>query len=426
IDLPVFIHVVDPTKVRIVKRERADGEAKLWDYAVGRVIPILSKWTCLHLSMACDSTPIGCSARAKNELKASVAKLFDESGSTEHVDSATGGGHDAEIEFVTAVEDTAAGSVAAERPKHPRNKRPVATDASGSSHPPKKRGGIKAGVSAMPTLPFVTSSVFATPEREDGAPLDSVTRANLCFVGLAVRFAVLPPVTTEAMITTSVPYVSPVPVPRLDVAGLSHPPGKELSLGSWEVDSKNLHEVFVLQWNVSNDALLDDLDTSKEFIDHLAPLVLFTQICDMDYEELFTEFNVGSARQACLSAKVRMRTEYCLSERKRIFKEEPPSIYMWWTKCPPILASIIIGPFVSSFSPKGGKEITDSGEKVWVDALIRGSEAAISPPRNVVVTLIISSTDFGILSCQRLINSGLVIPCITPDIFILSGAHSHP
>nr|GFC70458.1 hypothetical protein [Tanacetum cinerariifolium] len=42
IDLPVFIHVVDPTKVRIVKKEHADGEVKLWDYAVGRVIPILS------------------------------------------------------------------------------------------------------------------------------------------------------------------------------------------------------------------------------------------------------------------------------------------------------------------------------------------------------------------------------------------------
>ncbi|GKG54722.1 hypothetical protein Tco_0560377, partial [Tanacetum coccineum] len=29
----------------------------------------------------------------------------------------------------------------------------------------------------------------------------------------------------------------------------------------------------------------------------------------MDYEELFTEFSVGTACQACLSAKVRMQTE---------------------------------------------------------------------------------------------------------------------
>ncbi|GKB02696.1 hypothetical protein Tco_0830785, partial [Tanacetum coccineum] len=105
---------------------------------------------------------------------------------------------------------------------------------------------------------------------------------------------------------------------RLDVAGPSHLPGKELLLGSREINSENLHEVFVLHWNVHNDTLLDDHDISQEFIDHLAPPVLFAQICEMDYHHLFTEFNVGTARQACLNTKVRMRTEYCLSERRRL------------------------------------------------------------------------------------------------------------
>ncbi|GJT70908.1 hypothetical protein Tco_1030194 [Tanacetum coccineum] len=41
----------------------------------------------------------------------------------------------------------------------------------------------------------------------------------------------------------------------------------------------------------------------------------------MDYHHLFTEFNVGTARQACLNAEVRMRTEYCLSKRKRLESE---------------------------------------------------------------------------------------------------------
>ncbi|GKF79689.1 hypothetical protein Tco_0235257 [Tanacetum coccineum] len=36
----------------------------------------------------------------------------------------------------------------------------------------------------------------------------------------------------------------------------------------------------------------------------------------MDYHHLFTEFNVGTACQACLKAEVRMRTEYFLSERR--------------------------------------------------------------------------------------------------------------
>ncbi|GKD06027.1 hypothetical protein Tco_1181001, partial [Tanacetum coccineum] len=54
------------------------------------------------------------------------------------------------------------------------------------------------------------------------------------------------------------------------------------------------------------------------FVDHLDPPALFSQIREMDYHHLFTEFNVGTARQACLNANVRMRIEYCLSERKRL------------------------------------------------------------------------------------------------------------
>ncbi|GJU09972.1 hypothetical protein Tco_1132368 [Tanacetum coccineum] len=323
------------------------GEAKLLDSIIGRVVSLLP--------VAPD--------RAKSELEASVEKLFDEGGSTEQVDSTAGGSHDAKIEFFTAAEDTTTGSMAAERLKRPRKKRAAATDASSSSHPLNKLRGdyrtssevviggrslsvIKellascilsdeAGVSAMPTLPFVTSSVSAMPGNEDVAPFDSVTGANLCSIGLAVRFvissdsshhsstnapgakvdsvirsAVPPPVTTEAVITTSDAHVSPVPVPRVankvipqvqqsifhestsadaikpDVTDPSHPLGKDLSLGSREVDFENLHE-----------------------------------IRDIDYEDLFTNFNVGTARQACLSAEVRMQTEYCFSKRKRLESE---------------------------------------------------------------------------------------------------------
>ncbi|GJT89839.1 ribonuclease H-like domain-containing protein [Tanacetum coccineum] len=43
-----------------------------------------------------------------------------------------------------------------------------------------------------------------------------------------------------------------------------------------------------------------------------------------------------------------------------------PSTYTRCTKCPPISASIIIGPSVLSSSPRGGKAIVISGEKFWV------------------------------------------------------------
>ncbi|GKE92534.1 hypothetical protein Tco_1573629 [Tanacetum coccineum] len=42
----------------------------------------------------------------------------------------------------------------------------------------------------------------------------------------------------------------------------------------------------------------------------------------------------------------------------RTSEDAPPSTYIRCTKCPPISASMIIGPSVLSSSPKGGNEIT--------------------------------------------------------------------
>ncbi|GKD70541.1 hypothetical protein Tco_1324631 [Tanacetum coccineum] len=195
--------------------------------------------------------------------------------------------------------------------------------------------------------PFVTSSVSATSEHKGGALINSVTGANLCTISPTVRFVIssdsshhsnaseaevdsiirsdVPPlVTTKAVITTSVVHVPPVP----RVADKVIPKVKQFIFHESSSadtikpdDAGPSHEVFISHWNVSNDALLDDLDTSREFIDHLAPPVLFAQIRDMDYKQLFTEFNVVTARQVCLNAEVRMQSEYCLSERRRLKSE---------------------------------------------------------------------------------------------------------
>ncbi|GJW23205.1 hypothetical protein Tco_0033827 [Tanacetum coccineum] len=355
-DLLAFIHVADPTKVKVEERERAEEEARLLDSTVGRVVPLL---------------PVA-SARAESELEASVEKLFDEGGSADQGDSVAGGGQETETEIVRIV---AKEDVAAEKPKRPRKKRQVVTDTGGSSHPPKKlrsdyRTSSGAVNAVVATLPFVSSSVSATPEYESGVSADTIIGLNFHTIGASERFVissdsshysstnvfgaegdsiirstVVPPVMTEAVVTTHVSSIPSAPAPepsakvvtlvhasmfydsdstrtvRTDAAGSCHVPGKELSMGSREVDSKNLHDVFVPRWNIPNDALLDNLDAFREFINHLDPPVLFAHIRDMDYEELFTESSVGTARQACLSAKVRMRTEYCLRERRRLVSE---------------------------------------------------------------------------------------------------------
>ncbi|GKF12733.1 hypothetical protein Tco_0050659, partial [Tanacetum coccineum] len=318
----------------------------LQDSTIGRVVPLL------------PAAP----SRADSELEASVDRLFDEGGSADQRDSAAGGGQEAGTELVTGIRIIADENVVAERPKHPRKKRQAVTDANGSSHPPKKLRGnhrassgaatggkspsalrelltssilnVEAGVEVVATLPLVTSFASVMPEHESGAPVDSIIWLNLRTIGPSERFvissdsshhsstnaakaridsfirSVVPPsVITEAMITTNVASIPFAPAPEVGT--------KVISL----VHASMFHDSDSMRTNVSNDTLLDDHDLYREFIDHLAPFMLFVQICEMDYHHLFTEFNVGTARQACLNAKFRMRTEYYLSEKRKLESE---------------------------------------------------------------------------------------------------------
>ncbi|GJR53737.1 hypothetical protein Tco_1404258 [Tanacetum coccineum] len=291
---------------------------------------------------ACGSAPIGppCPARAESELEASVDKLFDEGDSTEQGDSTIGGGYGAEIEPVTAVEDTVAENVTMERPKSQCKKRSAVMNASGPSHPPKKLRedhgtssrfalgskspsvlkefllssilNAEVGVTAVATLPLITSSISATPKREGGDPTDFVTGPNVRTVGPAQRFVissdsshhsttnasgaevdsiirsdVLPLLVTEAVITSHAVSAPSILVPqaktkitslihpsifhgsgstetvRPDVAGPSYSVKQGLSMGSQELNTKTLHQVFVPQWNVLNNSLLDDSDEAE-------------------------------------------------------------------------------------------------------------------------------------------------------------------
>nr|GEW20181.1 hypothetical protein [Tanacetum cinerariifolium] len=161
IDLFAFIHAPDPTKVKIVERERVGDEPLLLQTIVDHTIPLLP--------VAPD--------RADSELETIIDKLFDEGGS---------------------------GSQA---PRRQRKKKTIVAEAGGSSHPPKKlmkdhetpSGPLIAGKSRsavqrllskavlnvevsgdpIPTLPIVTSSVSATPERKGWDHTDSVTGLNL-------------------------------------------------------------------------------------------------------------------------------------------------------------------------------------------------------------------------------------------------------
>ncbi|GKB38409.1 hypothetical protein Tco_0883351 [Tanacetum coccineum] len=188
-DFLSFIRTVDPTKVRIGERQRKEGEPKLLDITVGRVVPLL---------------PVA-PARTEGELEASVDKLFDEEGSgnqTEQGDSATGR-EGADIQLVSERVDTVAEDVAPLQPRRQKKRKTVVVFAGEPSHPSKKlredhrTPGVTSVASKsmsavqrllvgavrnaevrgdpIPTLPFVTSSVSATPEQTE---VDSLIRSS--------------------------------------------------------------------------------------------------------------------------------------------------------------------------------------------------------------------------------------------------------
>nr|GEY69402.1 hypothetical protein [Tanacetum cinerariifolium] len=73
----------------------------------------------------------------------------------------------------------------------------------------KVRGGI------MPTLPFVSSSVSTTPEREDGDHIELLAEANLRAIGASQRTSM--PIITSA--TTTTPIANPAAIAKEKLIG---------------------------------------------------------------------------------------------------------------------------------------------------------------------------------------------------------------
>ncbi|GKD81265.1 hypothetical protein Tco_1348104 [Tanacetum coccineum] len=154
IDIFSFIHATDPTKVKIVERERNEDEPLLLETTIGRTVPLLL-----------------------------VAP-----------DRAESGGGGADIQPVSEPVDTVVENVAPLQLRRQRKRKTVVVDAGESSHPPKRLredhgtpSGTSVGgksmstvqrmlagavlntevrVAAIPTLPFVTAFVSTTPKHE--------------------------------------------------------------------------------------------------------------------------------------------------------------------------------------------------------------------------------------------------------------------
>ncbi|GJX20233.1 hypothetical protein Tco_0222910 [Tanacetum coccineum] len=296
-----FIHTPDPTKVKVVEQERNKGKLRLPDTTIGRTV--------LLLPFAPN--------RAKSELDASVERLFDEGGSgnkTEQGDSA-GGGKDANIQPIIEAMDTVVEDVA-----------PV------SAFKRLLDGAVlnaEVGVAAMPTFPFMTTSIYTTLEREDGDHTDSVAGLNLRAIGAPPRFVIsldsshhsgtnVAEAEVDSLVRSSVPIMTTITTITSMVGLASVAKERLVEPYPFCVDSSSAGGTDPTTGSVTNGSRLGDGRVCREMVDEFTPHKFFASVHGMEHDQLFTEFIVGATRQMSLSAEVRMRAEYNVKEKRRL------------------------------------------------------------------------------------------------------------
>ncbi|GKC85461.1 hypothetical protein Tco_1141178 [Tanacetum coccineum] len=338
--------------------------------------------------------------RSSRELSASIEREFVEDaggsgGGDEEVASVSGHGN---VEPIVPTTDNIVAETEASGPRRSKKKRVTRGGEStpAASHPPKRlradygtggsaAGGkspsvlnrllqdsrlmVEQGVPALPTLPFITSSVTASPLEEGGDHTDSVTGPSLLTVGPSARFVVLsdsshhlgsksahpqvdsfvtsvaPVMTTATTVTAFVSNAATttatpihvvkdkdVPTPSIFAgSSSSDKTDRTLSLftgrsgsdfvagsiragGATDVD---LQEIYIPEWSVTKVLRLKTWTVCANMIDHFTPPAFFKTVRGMKHEQLFVEFNVSVARNLSLSSEVRMRAEYNILEKMK-------------------------------------------------------------------------------------------------------------
>ncbi|GKB49750.1 hypothetical protein Tco_0900503 [Tanacetum coccineum] len=345
-DFNAFIRTADPSKVRIVERARAENEGPIVTVAKHRTVTLLP-------------TSV---VRPSGELSASVEREFVG-------DVNVGGGGDEEVTSFGGQDNVEPSVPITDKvgteipgPKRTKKKR-VACGSErtpAASNPPKRlrvdygtAGGsatrgkspsvlnrllqdsqlmVEQGVLALPTLPFITSSMTASPLEEGGDHTESVTGPSLRTIGPSVRFVVLsdsshhsgaksadlevdslvrsvvPVMTKATTMTTIAPIVAILAdvgkdksVSHLSVFGsssLSEKTDRTLSLftgrsGSGfaagsiraeEVTDAGLGEIYVPEWTVTKGFELNDGRSCANMIDHFTPPAFFKIVRGMEHE----------------------------------------------------------------------------------------------------------------------------------------------
>ncbi|GJY76355.1 hypothetical protein Tco_0481471 [Tanacetum coccineum] len=107
-----------------------------------------------------------------------------------------------------------------------------------------------------------------------------------------------------------------------DLAGPYHPGESEGSDDSFysptTLDPSEAKRWYVPRWSITNDSLLDDDFACCTLVVHVALPAFFFALRNMDYNQLYTKFNVGAARQVYLGAEVRSRAKHELELKEKL------------------------------------------------------------------------------------------------------------
>ncbi|GKC66613.1 hypothetical protein Tco_1099211, partial [Tanacetum coccineum] len=272
-DLFAFIHHADPTKVKIGEREVREGEVLLLELNQGRVVP---------LAGVNDQGGVAAQGVGDDNVK----EGSDDAAATDHAEQSgpvrlrEDHGTFGDVGVSTVRKSLAALQDLLDKSTIPA--RLVVT-----ARLPQLR-------TKRPDERFVISLDI---------PHDSSANAADDEVSSVVRSIVPDPVVLTTTIATTVVAGTSVPLPR---------GGDEPAHASIFSDSTSVCT------DVLNESALDESNTCRSLVNQLAPPMFFSQLRAMEYDQLFTEFNVGTARQTCLGAEVRMRLEHVLRGKKRL------------------------------------------------------------------------------------------------------------
>nr|GEU84461.1 hypothetical protein [Tanacetum cinerariifolium] len=151
------------------------------------------------------------------------------------------------------------------------------------------------GVVAIPTLPFVTTSISSTPKREDGDHTDFVAEPNLCTIRARSSVPMMTTATAFTSMVDSALVAKEKPVkPSLFSADSSSAGGADPNTGVFS-------DLTGSDFLVGGIRTIIDPDTDLQ--------KFFASVRGMEHDHLFIEFNVGAARQMSLSAEKTEATE---------------------------------------------------------------------------------------------------------------------